>query len=59
MLSVIEKLAEQIEARFSELEAQMSDPEVLADGARLQNIARERGGIAKLATRMIRNLHHP
>ncbi|MCA9179498.1 MAG: peptide chain release factor 1 [Planctomycetales bacterium] len=37
--------------RFRELDRQMSDPEVLADGARLQNIARERGGIAKLATK--------
>ena len=36
-------------ARYEELERQMADPIVLADGAKLSNIARECGGLAKLA----------
>jgi len=38
---VIQKLAEQIEARFSELEQQMSDPEVIGDRERYAEVGRE------------------
>lgn len=40
-------------ARFEELERQMVDPAILADGAKLSNIARERGGLAKLALKYL------
>ncbi|MDG2380908.1 MAG: peptide chain release factor 1 [Pirellulaceae bacterium] len=36
--------------RFEELERKMSDPEVLADSAKLAAIAREHGSLTKLAT---------
>lgn len=36
--------------RFEELERQLIDPEVLQDSARLVDVAREHGSIAKLAT---------
>jgi peptide chain release factor 1 len=36
-------------ARFEELEAQLMDPVVLADGNRIAAVARERGSLAKLA----------
>src|SRR5829696_264053 len=38
---MIEQLVEQIEARFGELEAQMSDPEVISDRARYAEVGRE------------------
>ncbi|HET8814743.1 MAG TPA: peptide chain release factor 1 [Solirubrobacterales bacterium] len=38
---MIEQLVEQIEARFAELEAQMSDPEVIGDRERYAAIGRE------------------
>jgi peptide chain release factor 1 len=38
---MIEQLVEQIEARFADLEAQMSDPEVIADRARYAEVGRE------------------
>lgn len=38
-------------ARFEALDRQMLDPEVQTDGARFAAIARERGGLAKLATK--------
>jgi peptide chain release factor 1 len=38
---VIEQLVEQIEARFAELEREMSDPEVIADRARYAEVGRE------------------
>jgi len=38
---MIESLVEQIEARFSELEAQMSDPDVIGDRARYAEVGRE------------------
>ncbi|HST69441.1 MAG TPA: peptide chain release factor 1 [Solirubrobacterales bacterium] len=38
---MIEQLVEQIEARFAELEAQMSDPEVIGDRARYAEVGRE------------------
>ena len=38
---MIQKLAEQIEARFSELEQQMSDPEVIGDRERYAEVGRE------------------
>jgi peptide chain release factor 1 len=37
---VIEKLVEQIEARFAELSGQMSDPEVIGDQARYADVGR-------------------
>ena len=37
--------------RFEELEAQMSDPEVLGDSSRMAAVAREHGSLAKLATK--------
>jgi len=38
---MIEQLVEQIEARFADLEAQMSDPEVIGDRARYAEVGRE------------------
>ena len=38
---MIEQLVEQIEARFAELEAQMSDPAVISDRARYAEVGRE------------------
>jgi peptide chain release factor 1 len=38
---VIDSLVEQIEARFAELEAQMSDPDVIGDRARYADVGRE------------------
>jgi peptide chain release factor 1 len=38
---VIESLVEQIEARFSELEREMSDPEVIGDRGRYADVGRE------------------
>ena len=38
-------------ARFEELERKLSDPDVLADGARMAGIMREHGSLAKLATK--------
>ena len=40
-MSVIEQLVEQIEARFGELEAQMSDPTVIGDRERYAAVGRE------------------
>ncbi len=40
---MIEKLVEQIEARFEELEREMSDPEVIADRERYVRVGREYG----------------
>ncbi|HAY79763.1 MAG TPA: peptide chain release factor 1 [Planctomycetaceae bacterium] len=37
--------------RFQELEAMMTDPEVLADSNRISAVARERGSLAKVATK--------
>lgn len=37
--------------RFEELEKQMSDPDVLAQGSKLAAIAREHGSLAKVATK--------
>ena len=50
---MIEKLVEQIEARFAELEGEMSDPEVIADRERYAQVGREYSELepaAKLAT---------
>ena len=38
---MIEQLVDQIESRFAELEAQMSDPEVISDRARYAEVGRE------------------
>jgi peptide chain release factor 1 len=40
-MSVIEQLVEQVEARFAELEGQMSDPTVIADRERYAAVGRE------------------
>ena len=47
-------MREQLEktlGRFQELEQLMLDPEVQADGARMTAVARERGGLAKVANK--------
>src|ERR687892_97117 len=41
VLSMVDSLVEQIEARFSELEAQMSDPGVIGDRQRYAEVGRE------------------
>lgn len=38
-------------SRFEELEKQMSDPDILANGSKLAAIAREHGSLAKVATK--------
>ena len=38
-------------ARFEELDRQLNDPEVLVDGMRVAAISRERGALAKVATK--------
>jgi len=45
------KLLEDNLRRFEELEEQMVDPEVLADGLRLSAVAREHGSLARMANR--------
>ncbi len=45
------KLLDDKLARFEELERLMVDPEVLADSYRMQQVAREHGTVAKLATK--------
>jgi peptide chain release factor 1 len=50
MASLREQLDAQL-ARFEELERQMADPAVLADGNKLSAIAREHGALARLATK--------
>src|SRR5713226_6214771 len=44
---MIEKL-EEVERRFDRLTAELSNPEVLADSAKLQKVARERSSLEKL-----------
>lgn len=48
-MSSIRDLLEEKLSRFEQLERDMSDPEVLGDGARMSATAREHGGLAKLA----------
>jgi peptide chain release factor 1 len=50
MSSIREQLDTQLD-RFEALEAKMSDPELLADGAKFSAVAREHGSLAKLATK--------
>lgn len=38
-------------SRFEELEKQMSDPDILANGSKFSQIAREHGSLAKVATK--------
>lgn len=45
-----EKLEQTLE-RFDELERQLADPAVLADAQRVASVARERGSLARLATK--------
>jgi peptide chain release factor 1 len=45
------EMLEQKLSRFEALERQMSDPAVLADGAKMAAAAREHGSLAKLATK--------
>ncbi len=51
MSGSIRKILEEKFARFEQLEREMSDPAVLADGARMGAAAREHGGLARLATK--------
>lgn len=51
MSSTIRDTLEEKLARFIQLESDMSDPEVLGDGARMSATAREHGGLAKIATK--------
>lgn len=46
--SIRDTLEEKL-ARFDQLERDLSDPEVLGDGARMSATAREHGGLAKIA----------
>ena len=48
-MSSIRNLLEEKLSRFEQLERDMSDPDVLGDGARMSATAREHGGLAKLA----------
>ncbi|MFG0262684.1 MAG: peptide chain release factor 1 [Novipirellula sp. JB048] len=48
-MSTIRDTLEEKLARFTQLEAEMSDPDVLADGARMSAAAREHGGLARVA----------
>lgn len=48
-MSTIRDTLEEKLARFEQLERDMSDPEVLGDGARMSATAREHGGLAKVA----------
>ena len=48
MSTIRDQLEEKLD-RFEQLERDMSDPEVLGDGARMSATAREHGGLAKLA----------
>jgi peptide chain release factor 1 len=50
MSSIREQLDTQLR-RFEELERQMSDPAVLAEGSKLAAVAREHGSLAKVATK--------
>ncbi len=45
------ELLEEKLARFTELEQQLVDPEVLSNSSRLASVAREHGSLAKLATK--------
>ena len=45
------KLLDDTLSRFEELERLMADPDVLADSNRMQQVAREHGTIAKMATK--------
>ncbi len=51
MSDSIRKILEEKLARFEQLEYELSDPAVLADGARMGTTAREHGGLAKLANK--------
>src|SRR5438067_13089900 len=50
MSSIRDQLDKQLQ-RFEELERKMTDPAVLADGAKLAAVAREHGSLAKVATK--------
>lgn len=58
-MGAMHEMLEEKLARFEELERLMVDPEVLADSAKLVDVVREHGSIAKLATcyRKFRNLN--
>ncbi len=44
----VRKKLEEMAARFDEMEAQMSDPEVIADNPRYRRVIRERGALARV-----------
>jgi peptide chain release factor 1 len=50
-MSSIRDLLESKLRRFEELERQLTDPAVLADGAKIAAVAREHGSLTKLATK--------
>jgi peptide chain release factor 1 len=53
-LSHVSSIRDQLESqlkRFEDLEQQMTDPAVLAEGAKLAQVAREHGSLAKVATK--------
>ena len=50
-MSMREMLEEKL-ARFEELERMLSDPEVLADSTRMTAVAREHGGLGRLAKKI-------
>jgi peptide chain release factor 1 len=51
MSGSIRQTLEEKYARFEQLEREMSDPAVLADGTRMASIMREHGGLSRLAVR--------
>ena len=59
-MGAMHEMLEEKLARFEELERLMVDPEILADSAKLVDVVREHGSIAKLATcyRKFRNLNN-
>ena len=50
---MIESLVDQIEARFAEAQAQMSDPEVISDRKRFADAGRQFNQLAPAATMQI------
>lgn len=53
MSGSIRDTLEQKLSRYQELESQMSDPDIQGDGQRMGSIAREHGGLAKLAAKYL------
>ena len=47
--AIMREMLDEKLARFESLEKQMSDPEILADSNKMAAVAREHGGLVKLA----------